>query len=184
MLLEAKKSFLLVVDVQERLLPAMAEPDQVIVKTSLLIKAATELDVPITISEQYPRGLGHTVAGLAGNGATRFEKLCFSCWRDQALKNHFISLHENGRPLAIVAGIEAHVCVLQTCLDLAAAGFGVFAVNDAMSSRKTQSATLAFERMRQAGVEIVNTEMVLFELLERAGTAQFKVLSALIKQQV
>ena len=81
----------------------------------------------------------------------------------------------------IVAGIEAHVCVLQTCIDMAMAGFGVFAVTDAMSSRKPESAELAFARMRHAGVETVNTEMAVFELLEKAGTPQFKALSALIK---
>ncbi len=78
----------------------------------------------------------------------------------------------------VVAGIEAHVCVLQTCFDLTHAGFGVFAVADAMSSRASASAELAFDRLRHAGVEVVNTEMALFELLEKAGTPQFKTLSA------
>ncbi len=181
MLLDASKSSLLLIDIQERLLPAMAEPERVVAKSTILLKAAQELSLPVTISEQYPKGLGHTVSALATNTAVVKEKLSFSCWRDDSLKQHFISLHERGRPLVIVAGIEAHVCVLQTCIDLANAGFGVFAVSDAMSSRKPESAALAFERMRAAGVEVVNTEMVVFELLERAGTAAFKQLSQLIK---
>jgi Isochorismatase family len=181
MLLEASKSSLLLIDIQERLLPAMAEPELVVTKSSVLLKAAHELSLPVTISEQYPKGLGCTVPELAVNDAAVFEKLTFSCWRDDALKTHFINLHESGRPLVIVAGIEAHVCVLQTCIDLANAGFGVFAVADAMSSRKQVSAALAFERMRAAGVEVVNTEMVVFELLDRAGTSAFKSLSQLIK---
>lgn len=181
MLLEASKASLLLIDVQERLLPAMAEADQVVAKSKILMEAAQALGLPVTISEQYPKGLGPTVAALHTNEAKTFEKLTFSCWRDEAMKSHFINLHEHGRPLVVVAGIEAHVCVLQTCIDLANAGFGVFAVADAMSSRKPESATLAFNRMRAAGVEVVNTEMVVFELLERAGTAEFKALSGLIR---
>jgi nicotinamidase-related amidase len=81
----------------------------------------------------------------------------------------------------VITGIEAHVCVLQTAIDLAQAGFAVFAVADAMSSRKVESAALAFDRMRQNNVQVVNTEMVVFELLEKAGTPAFKGLSALIR---
>lgn len=181
MLLSATKSSLLLIDIQDWLIPAMSAPDQVIVKSKILLQAAETLNLPVTISEQYPKGLGHTVQSLQSPTATTFEKLSFSCWRDDALKTHFINFHEQGRPLVIVAGIEAHVCVLQTCIDLANAGFGVFAVTDAMSSRKPESAALAFERMRAAGAELVNTEMVVFELLERAGTAEFKALSGLIR---
>jgi nicotinamidase-related amidase len=181
MLLSAPKSSLLLIDVQDRLLPAMANPDQVIAKSKILLQAAETLGLPVTISEQYPKGLGHTVSELQSNTATTYEKLSFSCWRNEPLKTHFINLHETNRPLVIVAGIEAHVCVLQTCIDLANAGFGVFAVADAMSSRKPGSAELAFERMRANDVQVVNTEMAVFELLERAGTAEFKALSGLIR---
>ena len=181
MLVSCAKSSFLFVDVQERLLPAMAVSEQVVAKCSILIKAARALAVPISISEQYPKGLGRTVPQLGNATATVFEKLTFSCWRDAAIKSHFINLHDGGRPQVIVAGIEAHVCVLQTCIDMAQAGFAVFAVADAMSSRKPESAALALERMRNAGVQVVNTEMVVFELLEKAGTAAFKGLSGLIR---
>ena len=181
MLISAAKSSLLLIDIQDRLLPAMSNPNQVIAKSQILLQAAQTLNLPVTISEQYPKGLGHTVAALQTNTATTFEKLSFSCWRDDSLKSHFINLHETGRPLVIIAGIEAHVCVLQTAIDLANAGFGVFAVADAMSSRKPESAALAFDRMRANDVQVVNTEMVVFELLEKAGTAEFKALSSLIK---
>ncbi len=181
MLLDASKASLLVIDIQERLLPAMAEAERVTAKTGILLTAARELGLPITISEQYPKGLGRTVPALAANDATVFEKVAFSCWRDAEMKKHFIKLHESGRPLVIVAGIESHVCVLQTCVDLYNSGFGVFAVTDAMSSRAPASAELAYRRLGLLGVEVVNTEMVLFELLEKAGTPQFKALSALIK---
>jgi nicotinamidase-related amidase len=181
MLLDAAHASLLIVDVQERLLPAMAEPDQVLSKCKILMRAADALGLPITVSEQYPKGLGKTVAELQSNSSSNFEKLTFSCWRDANLKKHFIEFHEKGRPLVVVAGIEAHVCVLQTCVDLSHAGFGVFAVADATSSRNPDSAKLAFDRMRAEGIEVVNTEMAIFELLAKAGTAEFKTLSGLIK---
>lgn len=181
MLLDSSKTSLLIVDVQSRLLPAMVEPERILERASILLQAAEVLKIPVTVSEQYAKGLGHTVPELAKNFATTFEKLSFSCWRDAALKSHFITLHEGGRPLVIVAGIEAHVCVLQSCIDLANAGFGVFAVADAMSSRQSASADLALHRLRGAGIQVVNTEMVIFELLEKAGTPEFKALSALIK---
>jgi nicotinamidase-related amidase len=181
MLIDSTKTSLLIVDVQERLLPAMQFPELLTARLNILLKAAVELQIPITVSEQYSKGLGRTVPELAIGTALVFEKISFSCWRDAALKQHFIDLHEGGRPLVVVAGIEAHVCVLQSCIDLYNAGFGVFAVADAMSSRLASSVDLAHHRMRSAGIQIMNTEMVLFELLEKAGTAEFKKLSALIK---
>lgn len=181
MLLDAAKASLLLIDMQERLLPAMAEAERVLAKTQILMTAARELGLPVTQSEQYPKGLGHTVAQLASNEAKVFEKLSFSCWRDEALRQHFVALHEGGRPQVMVAGVEAHVCALQTCVDMAQAGFAVYAVADAMSSRTPESTALACQRMAHAGVEVVNTEMAVFELLGSAGTAQFKSLSALVK---
>jgi nicotinamidase-related amidase len=181
MLLDPSKSSLLLVDIQDRLLPAMAVPEQVVAKSSILLKAAREFSLPVTISEQYPKGLGRTVAELQSNEAVVMEKLAFSCWRDEAMRQRFISLHEGGRPQIVVAGIEAHVCALQTCIDMAQAGFAVYAVADAMSSRKQESANLAFDRMLASGVQVVNTEMAVFELLGKAGTPQFKSLSALIR---
>ena len=183
MLADAKKTTLLLVDMQERLLPAMTGGAEAQARCAILLKAAKALEVPVTLSEQYPKGLGHTVPMLkeeTGN-APVFEKLSFSCWRDKALKDHMIAHHEAGRPLVILAGIEAHVCVMQTAADLAAAGFGVFAGADAMASRAPASHAMALDRMRDNGVAVVNTEMVVFELLGRAGTAEFKALSALVR---
>lgn len=183
MLLDAAKASFLLIDVQERLLPAMTGGGDVVKRCGILLAAARTLDLPVTVSEQYPKGLGPTVAPLreAFGNAPVFEKLAFSVWRDAALKAHLIRHHEQGRPLLIAAGIEAHVCVLQSCIDLAKAGFGVFAVADAMASRHPASAALAEARMRDAGVQVINTEMAVFELLGRAGTAEFKDLSKLIK---
>ena len=183
MLVDASKSTLLLVDMQERLLPAMTGGAEAEQRCAILLKAAKALGVPVTVSEQYPKGLGHTVADLAAEigNAPVFEKLAFSCWKDKPLKEHMIAHHEAGRPLVILAGIESHVCVMQTAADLSAAGFGVFAVADAMASRLPASHGLAMERMRQHGVAVVNAEMVVFELLGQAGTAEFKALSALVR---
>lgn len=183
MLVDAKKATLLIVDMQERLLPAMTGGAEAEARCAILLKAAKALEIPVAVSEQYPKGLGHTVAGLAQEAGTApvFGKLSFSCWRDRAIKEHLIVQHEAGRPLVILSGIEAHVCVMQTAVDLSAAGFGVFAVADAMASRAPSSHVLAIERMRQNGVAVVNTEMVIFELLGQAGTKEFKALSALVR---
>lgn len=182
-LAEAGKASLLLVDMQERLLPAMAGGPPAESRCAILLKAARALDVPVTVSEQYPKGLGRTVPGLKADlgNAPVFEKLSFSCWRDKPLRERMIALHEAGRPLVILAGIEAHVCVIQTAADLSAAGFGVFAVADAMASRDPAAHQLALDRMRQNGVAVINTEMAVFELLGQAGTPAFKALSALVR---
>lgn len=183
MLIDSAKSSLLLVDMQERLLPAMASSEVALRKCAILVAAAKALGVPLAVSEQYPKGLGHTVPEIrdqTGN-APVFEKMAFSCWRDEAMKRHLIAQHDGGRPQVIIGGIEAHVCVLQTAIDMAQAGFAVFVVADATSSRAPESAALAFDRMRVAGVAVVNAEMAVFELLGRAGTAEFKAVSGLIK---
>ncbi|MCX7349523.1 MAG: hydrolase [Alphaproteobacteria bacterium] len=183
MLVDATKATLLLVDMQERLLPAMTGGGEAESRCVILLKAAKALAVPVTVSEQYPKGLGHTVPGLAAEigNAPVFEKTAFSCWKDEGLREHMIVHHEAGRPLVILAGIESHVCVMQTAADLSAAGFGVFAVADAIASRAPASHALALERMRQTGVAVVNTEMIIFELLGKAGTTEFKALSALVR---
>ncbi len=180
MLIDRAKAQLLLIDMQDRLLPAMAAPERVLKQAIILARAARVLDLPITVSEQYPKGLGHTVAPLKaeiGNTPVQ-EKVEFSCWKNAALRER-ITQHE--RRHVIIAGIEAHVCVLQTAMDLQGAGHEVYAVADAMSSRAEASAELAFHRMRQASIAIVTTEMLLFETLGTAGTPEFKQLSALIR---
>lgn len=180
MLIDAERSCLLVIDIQSKLLPAMAEPERVVANTAVLLKAAQRLHIPVLVSEQNPRGLGPTVPELALllPAESAIEKLHFSCLRDHGFAKR---LREIGRRQAVLTGIEAHVCVLQTALDLLVDGADVFVVADATSSRLLSSQEIAFERMRQAGVRVVTTEMVLFEWLRRAGTPEFKDLSALIK---
>jgi nicotinamidase-related amidase len=178
------RSQLVVIDVQERLLPAMQDPDGVVTNCRRMIQAARRLGIPATVSEQYPRGIGPTVEplrGEAGGDVPVLPKMHFSCLRDGALRDRFQGLRGGGRNQAVLAGIESHVCVTQTALDFIAAGYETFVVADAVSSRAAHSRDFALHRLRQAGAVIVTCEMALFEWLEMAGTPEFKDLLALVK---
>lgn len=183
-LLDSARTQLLVVDVQERLLPAMAEPQAVLAGCMRLVQAATILDLPITVSEQYPKGLGPSVESLRAlwpPAARVFEKLSFSCMGDGALAERIRTLADEGRDQIVVCGIEAHVCVLQTAIAAQEAGLVAFVAADAVSSRAPVSKELALARMARAGVEVVTTEMAIFEWQRVAGAGHFKALSALVK---
>lgn len=183
MLLRSTASQLLIVDVQERLLPAMVDGERVMHGCRVLLEAATELGVPAAISEQYPKGLGATVPAVLekAGGAEVMPKTVFSCAHDEALRALLDERRAQGRLQVVVAGLEAHVCVLQSCLGLRAAGFQVACVTDAMAARAQASVETAKARMLHAGVTLVTVEMVLFEWLGAAGTPAFKKLSALIR---
>jgi nicotinamidase-related amidase len=184
MILDAAKSQLIVVDMQEKLLPAMTEASPTVANVVRLLQAARQLDVPFTLSQQYPRGLGVTiepVMAAAGDTPAIFDKLAFSCARDSALSSRFATLAGGARRQIVICGIEAHVCVLQTALDLAAAGHAVAVVVDAVTSRMGTSKEVALRRMEGCGVMLVTTEMVIFEWLGQAGTPSFKALSALVR---
>ncbi|MHA1524441.1 MAG: isochorismatase family protein [Alphaproteobacteria bacterium] len=183
MILDASKSQLLIVDMQEKLLPAMVDPDRVVGRAALLLEAAREMNIPRAVSEQYPKGLGATTSQLQAQieGVPVLEKLHFSCARDPALAELLHMRRETGCDQVVVAGIEAHVCVGQTVLDLMERGFVVAVAADAISSRRTQDCAVALARFAAAGASVTTTEAVVFEWLEKAGTSQFKALSALIK---
>lgn len=179
MLLERHRSQLLLVDIQDRLQPAIHEGAAVVRNGARLLEAARTLSVPIIVSEQYPQGLGHTVAELQpllpGNAV--YEKVEFSCFANPALRT--ILSGENKQTVAF--GTEAHVCVLQTVIEMRAAGHDVTVVVDAIGSRAPDSKDVALRRMQDAGVRLATTEMVLFEWLRRAGTPEFKSVSRLIR---
>jgi nicotinamidase-related amidase len=180
MLMRAETSGLLIIDVQERLAPVMTDPRRIIHNCGLLLRAAKRLAVPSVVSEQYPAGIGPTVVDLRDwlppEGA--MAKKHFSCVDDPALMHR---LADCGRRQVIIAGIEAHICVLQTALGLRDKGYDVFVVADACGSRRVESEQLAWSRLGQAGVHLVSLEMVIFEWLGAAGTPQFKELVALVK---
>ena len=178
------ESHLLVVDMQERLVPAM-EPDRPFVAvTAKLLQAANTLKIPALASEQYPNGLGRTVPELASLvlEAQRYEKMEFSCYANSAIRQALAGVNQGAkRPQVVLAGIEAHVCVLQTALELVAAGSAVFVVTDATASRRPESRETAFRRMDAAGVTLVTLEMVLFEWLRSAADPEFRAISQLIR---
>lgn len=179
-LVQRDRSALLVVDVQERLAPAVLEPERVIRNAGILIEAARRLGVPILLSEQYPKGLGPTVAelrALAPEGAN-FAKITFSCAAEPAIRRR---LEDFGRDHVVVCGMEAHVCVLQTAFGLKARGLVPFVVADATSSRRAENRDAALARLRDYAIPVVTTEMVVFEWLARAGSDEFREISRLIR---
>jgi len=171
---------LLVVDLQERLLPAIFEKERVTQNCVRLIKAATILGLPILATEQYRKGLGPTVPEVAAAipAFAPAEKTSFSACGAQGFG---AALKAKELANVILCGIEAHVCVSQTCLDLLDQGYRVFVAADAVSSRTKENYHLGVERMRDAGAVIGSTEMLLFELLQRAGTDEFKQVLGLVK---
>jgi nicotinamidase-related amidase len=184
MLLEAGRSHLIVVDMQARLMPAIAEADQVVRNATILLQSAKRLGIPVTIAEQYPKGLGPTVEAVVAAlppHAVILPKITFSAAADEAFAARVAMLRGEGRDQAVICGAEAHVCVLQTALGLKALGYRVFVVGDATSSRSPRSASAAHARLLHAGCDWVTTEMVVFEWLERAGTDDFRALLALVK---
>lgn len=180
MLVSRKDSLLLVVDIQEKLAPAIFEADEITRNSVKLLDGARHLGIPAFVSEHYVKGLGHSVAAIraAASAARIFEKIHFSCASEPGILD---MLRATGRQQVILTGSETHVCVLQTALGLLAAGFQVFMVADAASSRTPTNRQLALERLRNAGGHVVSTEMVLFEWLEQGGTDDFRALLPLIK---
>lgn len=181
MLLDRQQSTLLLVDVQEKLAFAVQAAHKLIDHCDWMLRLAQDCEVPIVISEQYPRGLGGTLPILAQavSNATHLEKTAFSC-----VAGHCLNLPVcRDRRQIVLIGIEAHVCVLQTAFELHAAGKQVFVVADAVSSRSSSDLELALARMRSAGIHIISREMVLFEWVRDASAPNFKQLSQRYLQQ-
>jgi nicotinamidase-related amidase len=185
MLLHAARSQLLVVDLQERLVPAIHEADLVLRNVDLLLRGARRPGVPVTVTEQYPKGLGPTVPPVRDvlpPDAAILPKTTFSAAADPAAAERVSRLAGSGRDQLVVCGVEAHVCVLQSALGFRQAGAAVFVVADAVSSRSPHSVQAACARLLHAGCHWVTAEMVVFEWMERAGTEAFKALSPLLKE--
>jgi nicotinamidase-related amidase len=168
---------LLVIDFQQRLMPAIDEAGQIIANAGRLITAARKLGVPAIVTEQNPKGLGPTVPELAVEGLSTLAKMEFDATRAAG----FFELLPKDRPDIVVAGCEAHVCVLQTVLGLIDGGHKVHVVRDAIGSRRAESKDTAIERMRGHGAGIVTAEMVLFEWLGTAADPHFREISVLIR---
>ena len=180
LLIRAEDSVLVVIDMQERLVPAMQSPAKTLKNAGLLITAAKEVGVPVMLTEQYPKGLGRTmpeIAKVAGN-APIYEKVHFSCMEDETFSAAFKKLN---RKQAVIAGMEAHICVVQTAASLMEQGYEVFVTSDATASRTADSEAACVARLSALGAGIVTTEMVIFEWLGKAGTASFRNLLPIIK---
>ncbi len=175
MLMKRESSVLLIVDVQERLAPAIHESEKVVANVVWLAQVAERIGVPVVVTEHFPDKIGATVEAVkaATAGARVVSKRCFSAEADGCLRDTGVARQRQ----IIVCGTEAHVCVLQTVLDLRWAGKEVFVVAEASGSRAPSDRELAFARMRGHGIEVVSREMVAFEWLERGGTDLFRGVS-------
>lgn len=186
-LISRRRSTLLVVDIQEKLVPAIHLGEVVAQRTLFLLNAAEQLRIPVVVSEQYPQGLGPTVSELRGHAAVGhiFDKTCFSaaeCFcAHLGISPEMAADADGSRDQVILAGIESHVCVLQTALDLLGRGFRVYVVEDATGSGTQRDHEIAMQRMRDAGVVICSAESAVFEWCETADAEEFKALSRLVR---
>lgn len=177
-----RDAFVLLVDVQERLHAAMSPSfrDSYLKNCVILVESARRVGLPVVVTEQYPKGLGPTIGALADRleGIPRMEKLAFSCMREQSVRDHILSL---GRRTALIAGIEAHVCVMQTALDMAGEAILPVVASDAVCSRRERDMETALNAMGRQGVLVYPTETIVFMLLERAATQEFRAIAPLFR---
>ena len=179
-LLKAENTCLLIIDIQKRILPVIKDYKLVVENTLKLIKGFKAMSLPIYFTEQYPKGLGATEEQIVNEleGIKPIEKMTFSCSGAGELFNIFRTISHSQ---IVVCGIESHVCVQQTVLDLIENGFQVNLAADAISSRKEKDYNFAISRMRHQGAEVTTTEAILFELLNVCGTDVFKQVSKIVK---
>lgn len=170
----------LVVDFQEKLMPVMTYKNELEARTNILLKGLKALEVPMLVTQQYTRGIGMTIPSVAEAVGTEdyFDKLTFSCYEDENIKK---AIDAAGCKNVLVCGIESHICVLQTCIDLKAAGYNPVLVADCIGSRKLSDKEMALVRAQQEGITLTTSEAILFELTRKAGSDVFKTISKLIK---
>lgn len=179
MLLENEQSTLLLVDVQEKLMPLIFEWQNLLYSQKWLVELANDLSIPIGVSEQYPKGLGPTLPELLplarrNSAYYHFDKCEFSCFGSEIFQN---KLEQMQRKQIVLIGIEAHVCILQTAIHLRQAGYQVFVVSDAVGSRMPYDKELAILRMMAHGIQVITREMVFFEWLRSSNHEKFSELS-------
>jgi len=180
--LEKHRTALLLIDVQERFRELIDGMPGVVAQCSRLVRFCGRLGIPVVATEQYPKGLGRTLPELASvlpEGVAPIEKTTFSCGGDEGFRR---ALTELRREQWVLCGIETHVCVYQTALDLLRDGRQVALAADAVSSRRPRDRDLALGRMRELGVQVMSTEMVLFEILRQAGTPDFRAVAGILKE--
>lgn len=179
MRVKGDQAVLVIIDLQEKLMKVMPDREMVVNNTLILLELAHQFNIPVIVTEQYPRGLGPTLAEIKEvlKDHILLEKITFSAGQDLTE-----SLQKIGRKQIIVVGSETHVCVFQTVRDLLLNGFNVHVPKDAVCSRKKLNYENALDLMKEKGAIISNTETLVFEVLYQAGTPEFKVMSTLIKK--
>jgi len=179
MKLDRSRAALVVVDVQEAFRPAVLDFEQVARNVATMVRAARILELPTLVTEQYPKGLGHTVPEVTEHlEVTPIEKVCFSAVDAEGFPS---ALHAANRDQVLLCGIESHVCVNQTAEDLIADGAEVHVAQDAVTSRTAENRALGLHKMERSGAMVTSVETALFELLRAAGTPEFKEVQALVK---
>jgi nicotinamidase-related amidase len=178
--LDTEQTVLLLIDFQERLLPVMHEKEKLLKNVLKLVQGALVLEIPIVLTEQYPKGLGPTVPEIKEliPAVTPLEKICFNCADEQSFNK---ALKAQKRRQVLIAGIETHICVYQTATALERAGYETQVVADCTASRDPESRRVALERMGAAGAVATTAEMALFELLKEARGDKFKRISGIVK---
>ena len=173
----------LFVDLQERLIPAMDGGEEVVRRSVILLEGLKAMGIPMLFLRQYPKGLGDIVPELraAMEDATPFDKLAYSAMGDEAIAAEFAKLKTQGIQNILVCGVESHVCVLQSCIDLVAAGFQPLLVADCVTSRNAYDKKIALKRAIQENILLTTVESALFELCVIAGTDEFKAISKLVR---
>ncbi|MDI6844410.1 MAG: isochorismatase family protein [Anaerosomatales bacterium] len=181
-LVRREDAVVVVVDVQDRLAAAMPRRAETVAAVRTLVRGAGELGVPVIATRQYPQGIGEIVPEIAGalSGARVIDKMSFDCMAEPAFVE---ALRGFGKRQAVLCGMEAHICVTQTALSMAAAGLEPVVVADAVCSRRDFDRDVAFDRLRHHGVEVVTSEQALYEMLGRAGTQEFKRALAIVKER-
>ena len=170
----------LVVDIQERLFPHIHEHEQLKKNTEILVEGLKALGIPMIVTEQYKKGLGDTIEGIKEKVEEypAFEKTAFSCMDDEAFTQKF---EDEGYKTAILFGIEAHICLMQTAIDLKAEGYRPIIIEDCVGSRNPENKKIAINRLLQEGIIVTSCESILFELCRFAGNDTFKTISKLVK---
>ena len=186
-LADRRRAIVVGIDFQGRLMELVYRHDSLVEDTSRLFRLADLVEVPIVVTEQYPRGLGPTVPALKevleqlATPVRWVEKVSFSCCGEPLFVQALDALREPGRRQIVLAGIEAHICIVQTCLDLLERGEEVFVSSECVTGRGTEARQWALERMRQAGAQIVSTESLAFEWARTKDHPAFKQISGLLK---
>ena len=181
-LLQADQCALLVVDIQEKLLPPIFNHDELVKNSQLLVRLATILEIPVVVTTQYARGLGATIPEIASllSNLRTIDKLEFGCFGSNDFRTTLKSLPGN-RNTVLICGMEAHICVMQTALGALNEGYLVHVATDAIGSRMRWNWDVGIDRMRAAGAVISTTEMMIYELLRCSGTGEFKAMLPFLK---